>query len=148
MHFEHTHIREIRVSYPRIEHERFVAHTPEDVATFVRTILPENSREHFLALYLDTKHRIAGYSLMSIGSADQCLVPGPEIFQRALIIGAQAIILSHNHPAGSLEPSAEDWRTTKRLIECGKILGVRILDHVIVTDESYTSLREQGGSWD
>lgn len=147
MNFEHTHIREIRVQYPKTDHERFLCSDPGAVAEFVRSILPENSREHFVALYLDTKHRVAAYSLIGVGSADQCLVPGPEIFQRALIVGAQAIALAHNHPGGSLEPSREDWATTRRIVECGKILGIRILDHVIVTDRSHTSLREIN-NWD
>jgi DNA repair protein RadC len=144
MHFQHTHIREVRVQYPRTDHERFIVTGPHDIASFVRKILPENSREHFLVLYLDVKNRVTGYSMLGIGAEDSCLVPARELFQRAVIVGAIGIALAHNHPAGSLAFSPEDISLTNRIISGAKILGIRVLDHVIVTEDDFASLLEQG----
>lgn len=147
MHFEHTHIREIRVQYPRTEHERFIVTGPQDIADFVRKILPENSREHFFLLYLDVKNRVTGYSLMGVGGEEACHVPGRELFQRAVIVGAVSIAIAHNHPGGSLEPSVEDWLITARIVAGAALLGMKVLDHIIVTDSDFASLREQR-NWD
>jgi DNA repair protein RadC len=147
MHFEHTHIREIRVQYPRTEHERFIVTGPQDIADFVRRILPENSREHFFLLYLDVKNQVTGYSLMGVGAEDACHVPGRELFQRAVIVGAISIAIAHNHPAGSLEPSGDDWAITSRIVAGASLLGIKVLDHIIVTDCNCTSLRAQR-NWD
>jgi DNA repair protein RadC len=142
MNFEHTHIREVRVNYPKTDIERFSISNPADVAEFVRKILPENSREHFIALYLDIKNMVAGYSILGIGAAEECIVPYRELFQRALVVGAVSIALAHNHPSGSADPSREDWATTRKIIEGASLLGLHVLDHVIVTDDGHQSMQE------
>lgn len=142
MHFQHTHIREVRVQYPRTDHERFTVSSPQDIADFVRKVLPENSREHFIVLYLDVKNRVTGYSTMGVGAEDSCQVPLRELFQRAVIVGAINIAVSHNHPSGSLIASGEDVALTKRIIAAATILGIKVLDHVIVTESDYVSFRE------
>ena len=142
MHFQHTHIREVRVQYPRTDHERFTVSCPNDIAEFVRKVLPENSREHFIVMYVDVKNRVSGYSTMGIGGEDSCIVPLREMFQRAVIVGAISIALAHNHPSGSLAVSGEDIALTKRIIAGAAILGIKVLDHVIVTESDQLSLRE------
>ncbi|MDZ4851053.1 MAG: JAB domain-containing protein [Pirellulaceae bacterium] len=86
-------------------------------------------------------------SIVSIGSANQAAVTPREIFQRAILSGATAITISHNHPSGDTTPSEADVAVTKRLKECGLILGITVLDHVIVTDTSHYSLRETTDHW-
>lgn len=84
------------------------------------------------------------YSIVSIGTANFAPVTPREIFQRAVLVGAIAIVLAHNHPSDSTTPSSDDHAITKRISEAGNILGIKILDHVIVTDSHFTSFLEEG----
>lgn len=136
-------IREVRVQYQRTEQERFTMGNAEDVARFVRAHLVDNSREQFVALYLDAAHSVACYSLLSIGVANSALVHPRELFQRAILTGAIAIIVAHNHPSGSCKPSEADRMITKRLCDAGDVLGISILDHIIVTDDSHYSFKTE-----
>lgn len=140
-----VYIREVRVNYYPTEEKLFDIRGPDDVARFVRKILTDNSREHFVALYLNGSHSVASYSIISIGTANQAPVSPVEIFQRAVLVGATAIVLAHNHPSGSLQPSEEDRRVTARLKDAGPLLGIRILDHIIVTDTGLHSMKENDG---
>ncbi|MDZ4851105.1 MAG: JAB domain-containing protein [Pirellulaceae bacterium] len=140
-------IREVRVNYLTTTSRKFKISEPEDVAEFVRSILVDNSREQFVALYLDASHSVASYSIISIGSANQATVHPREIFQRAVLIGAIAITIAHNHPSDSLTPSNQDIALTKSVKECGNILGIAILDHVIVSSTSHVSLRMTTDLW-
>ena len=134
-------IREVRVNYVPTTVEPFDIRSPEHVATFFRAVAVDNSREQFMAMYLDSSHSVACYSLISIGSANHAVVNAREVFQRAVLVGATAMVVAHNHPSNRLEPSEEDIAVTKRLQEAGEILGVRLLDHVIVGDVAYHSIR-------
>ncbi|MFN9292342.1 MAG: JAB domain-containing protein, partial [Planctomyces sp.] len=84
---------------------------PEQAAAFIRSILSDNSREHFVALYLDGAHRIACYSIVSIGTANSCPVHPRKVLQRAILCGAVSLLVAHNHPSGVLTPSREDINT-------------------------------------
>ena len=114
------------------------------LTNFVRSILTDNSREHSVALFLDGQHQVAAYSIVSIGSANSAIATPREIFQRAIVAGAISIVISHNHPSGSTQPSDEDHKVTKRLHESGQLLGIKLLDHVIVTDTEYYSFSDSG----
>ena len=142
-HIQDFYIREVRVNYLPTTKEPFKILGPSDVATFVRSILTDNSREHFVSLYLDGAHRVVSYSIISIGTANTSLVHPREVFQRAISTGAVAIIISHNHPSGSLQPSKEDDRVTATIKEAGVLLGITLLDHVIVTEESSFSYKDE-----
>ena len=139
-----TFIREARVNYLHCEHVMFKIAGAIDVANFVRSILTDNSREHLVALYLDAKHQVAAYSIVSIGTANYAVVTPREVYQRAIVAGAISIVISHNHPSGSTQPSDEDHKVTKRLHESGQLLGIKMLDHVIVTDTEYYSFSDAG----
>jgi len=116
---------------------------PRGVAELVRKILRDDSKEHFLAIYLDARHRPLAHSVVSIGTATASLVHPREVFQPALHLGAVALIVAHNHPSGDPRPSGEDKAVTSRLGEVGKLLGVTLVDSVIVTREGeYHSFRE------
>ena len=140
-----TFIREARVNYLHCDHVMFKITGPGDVANFVRSILTDNSREHFVALYLNASHQVAAYSIVSIGSANSAPVAPREVFQRAVLTGAISIVVAHNHPSDSTEPSTEDRAVTKRLRDAGQLLGIKVLDHLIVTDSAYLSLKEDEG---
>lgn len=88
---------------------------PENVASFFRSVAVDNSREQFMAMYLDASHCVISYSLIAIGSAVQVSVTAPEIFQRALLVGAVALAVAHNHPSNRLEPSDQDIAVTTGL---------------------------------
>ena len=138
--YNDTFIREVRATYHRTETPTAAISGPESAAAFIRSILFDNSREHFVALYLDSSHQVACYSIVAIGTTNQCLVHPREVFQRAILSGATAIIVAHNHPSGNLTPSQEDIKLTARLKEAGELLGITLLDHLVVSDAEYESI--------
>lgn len=100
-------------------------------------------KEHFHALYLDSKNRVVKEELISIGSLNFSIVHPREVFKPAVEISATSIILVHNHPSNDPTPSQEDIAMTKRLVEVGKIMGIEILDHIIIGGDVYLSFLEQ-----
>lgn len=100
-------------------------------------------REHFYVFLLDTQNRIIERETVSIGTLNASLIHPRECFRTAIVKSAASVIFVHNHPSGGLEPSTEDIHVTKRLVDAGKLLGIAVLDHVIVTVDSYTSFRER-----
>ena len=97
----------------------------------------ESKKEHFVAFYLDTQGKVIERQIVSIGILDASLVHPREVFEPAVALHAASIIVVHNHPSGNLEPSAEDTEITKRLIHAGKILGIALVNHVIVTKNKW-----------
>ncbi len=133
-------IREVRAIYHMTETQRFTITGPESAAAFVRSVLTDNSREHFVALYLDGAHQVVSYSTISIGIANATPVHPREIFQRAILAGSISLVVAHNHPSGNLTPSEEDYKITKRLKEAGEVIGIRLLDHLIISDVAEVSI--------
>ncbi len=105
--------------------------------------LRQEAKEHFIALHLDGKNRIACLDRVSVGSLNQSIVHPRELFKTALLSSAAAILLIHNHPTGDPTPSSEDIEVTRRIKEAGDLLGIKVLDHIIIGD-SYLSFAEQG----
>jgi DNA repair protein RadC len=105
--------------------------TPEDAYETCKDI-GELAQEVFLVLSLDTKNRLIERVLVSVGILDASLVHPREVFRAAIQASAAAIVLVHNHPSGDPSPSAEDIRITRQLIEAGRIIDIRALDHVVV----------------
>ena len=121
--------------------------TPLDVADLCRRILTED-KEVFLVIPVDVKNRPLGFVTAGAGGIDSCPVDPREVFRTAIHLGASAVVLAHNHPSGDTEPSQEDTSLTKRLIDGGRLLGIDILDHLIVTEDGHCSLREEkAGLW-
>ena len=145
--FDDNFIREVNVNYRTTETKRIAIKEARDIAEFVRSVMTDNSREHCIALYLDASHHIASYSIISIGGASSAVIAPREVFQRAVLIGAISIILAHNHPSGTLEPSYQDREITRRMKDAGGVMAIPILDHIIVTDRDFLSLREESVSW-
>lgn len=120
--------------------------TPLSAYNVIQTVLDINSEavEKFGIITLNTKNMIAGIHIISIGSLNTSIVHPREVYKPAILNNAFSIVLFHNHPSGDPEPSQDDIDTTKRLVEAGNILGIKVLDHVIVGDGKYFSLKEKG----
>lgn len=135
-------IREVTVNYKKAKVPAEAITSPAIAARLLRKILPCNSKEHFLALYLDGANKPVSYNVVSTGTANSSVVHPREVFQPAILAGAVQIVIAHNHPSGQTLPSQADRGVTKRLKEAGNILGIPILDHVIVTDDDFYSFSE------
>lgn len=137
-------IREVAIRY--IGARRRVAEkiaSPAEAARYFRRRIHDDAREHFIALYLDGRHRAIADAIVSIGTATASLVHPREVFQPAIAVGACALLIGHNHPSGDPTPSAEDLEVTRRLAEAGRILGIVLLDHVVWTrDGGHYAIRE------
>jgi len=117
---------------------------PSDIAEYYLNKLRDHKKEHLFAVFLDSKNKIIKDEIISIGTLNSSLVHPREVFKEAIRNSANSVILIHNHPSGNPEPSEEDIEITKRLFEAGKILGIEVLDHVIVTKDSFHSFKETG----
>jgi len=115
--------------------------TPRMVYEFLREKIGNEKKEHFIVLFLDTKNNLI-YNDVSIGTINASIVHPREVFVKALLHHATHVVLAHNHPTGDPSPSDEDIETTKRLIEAGKIIGITVADHIVVSTHDYRSLRE------
>jgi DNA repair protein RadC len=100
--------------------------------------------EQFGILLLDTKHRVLKTTLLSVGTLDASIVHPREVFRAAAGGGAASLILFHNHPSGDPAPSDDDIALTKRLVRAGELMGIAVIDHIIVAENRFHSLREQG----
>ncbi len=114
-----------------------------DVVGLVRRLVAGDAREHFVTILMNGRHHPIGYQVVTVGTATASLVHPREVFQAAVGAGAVAIVLAHNHPSGDPSPSAEDRSVTRRLVQAGNILGIRVLDHVVVTADGYFAFRER-----
>ena len=124
--------------------KRVVIRSSDDIANYMMPRLRYCDREHFYAILLNTKNHIIASPLISIGTLSESLVHPRELFKEAVNHSSSSIILVHNHPSGAPSPSREDIMMTRRIIEGGRLLDIQILDHVIIGDNTYISLREQG----
>ncbi|OVE75057.1 DNA repair protein RadC [archaeon D22] len=106
--------------------------------------LTQETKEHFVALHLDTKNKIICIDPVSVGSMNASVVHPRECLKSALLSSAAAIVFVHNHPSGDPAPSREDLDITTRLKECCELLGIRLLDHVIVCEDSHVSFADRG----
>ena len=127
------------------EHDaRYAIRSPEDAA---KLLIPEMSslqQEHFVTLFLNTKNQVLHKQTIFIGSLNASIVHPREIYREAVKRSAACIICAHNHPSGSTAPSSEDIDVTARLKEAGDIIGIELVDHLIIGDHSFLSLKERG----
>ena len=124
--------------------EKPVVKTPKDVVALVRGRLKGKRKEHFLTLLLDTRNQVIKVAEVSVGSLDTSIVHPREVFKEAISASAASVILAHNHPSGDPEASEDDIRITKRLAEAGEIVGIDVLDHIIIGDKNFMSLKREG----
>jgi len=106
--------------------------------------MKDYDREHFRAVFLNTKNQMLKTVTISIGSLNASIVHPREILKPAISVSAATIILVHNHPTGDPTPSREDIEFTRRFAKCGELIGIELLDHVIIGADRYQSLKEGG----
>ncbi|MFE7063078.1 DNA repair protein RadC [Sutcliffiella sp. NPDC057660] len=129
----------------RLQYEdRYVIRSPEDAANYVMEDMRFLTQEHFVCLYLNTKNQVLHQQTIFIGSLNASIVHPREVFKEAFRRSAASFICLHNHPSGDPSPSREDIDVTKRLNECGKLIGIELLDHLIIGDQKFISLKEKG----
>jgi len=117
---------------------------PKDAVELGKKFLEESDREQLLVCCLDAKNQPTAINVVSVGNLNTSLVHPREVFKPAILSNSASIILFHNHPSGDPTPSKEDTNITERLKESGKILGIELIDHIIIGDNSYCSLKEKG----
>ena len=109
--------------------------SPEDCVSFLAADMKHLTQEHFIVLFLDTKNYIIG---------QKAIVHPREVFKEAIKRSSASVICAHNHPSGDATPSQQDIQLTHRLYEAGELIGIRLLDHLIIGDNQFTSLKEKG----
>jgi DNA repair protein RadC len=127
--------------------ERAIVDDPSVAANALSHELMWQAQERFAVLLLDVKHRILSSQVVTIGTATETLAHPREIFRESIRQGAARVIIAHNHPSGNLEPSPADIQLTRQLLQAAQILGMPLLDHLILGNGEFASLREQTGLW-
>jgi DNA repair protein RadC len=118
--------------------------TGADVASLLRQLpFADDPREHFIAIYLDGRHRVMAVHTVSVGGPTAASVHPREVFGPALQLAASAIVMAHNHPSGDPVPSRDDKLITDRLREVGLLVGIEVLDHIIIGTNSYFSFADE-----
>lgn len=124
--------------------ERYVVRSPEDGADYVMEEMRILNQEHFVVLFLNTKNEIIHRQTIFVGSLNASIVHPREVYREAVKRSAASIIVAHNHPSGDPTPSQEDIHVTRRLAESGQMIGIELLDHLIIGDRKFVSLKEKG----
>jgi DNA repair protein RadC len=115
---------------------------PQRLVQWLKKEMGSLKQEHFLVVFLNTKNHIIGYRPLFIGGLDRSIVHPREVFKHAINHSAARIVVVHNHPSGDVTPSENDWNVTQVLEEAGQTMGIPLLDHIIISERGYTSLRE------
>jgi DNA repair protein RadC len=118
--------------------------SPEDGYKLMKHFLGHLDREAFIVISLDTKNQPVSINICHVGSLNASIVHPREVMKSAILSNAASIMVGHNHPSGNSSPSKEDIEVTKRLVEVGRIVGIELLDHIIVGDDNFVSLKEKG----
>jgi DNA repair protein RadC len=124
--------------------DRFVVRSPSDVAQILMAEMAHLEQEHFQVLYLDTRNRLLGSETVYVGSLNASHIRVAEVFRDAVKRNCAAIIVAHNHPSGDPSPSPEDVEVTRQLTAAGNLLSIELLDHLIIGQQRFVSLRERG----
>ncbi|GIP22414.1 MULTISPECIES: DNA repair protein RadC [Paenibacillus] len=124
--------------------DRIVIRSPRDAANFLMEQLRYLQKEHFVCLFLNTKNHIIAQETLSMGSLNASIVHPREVFRAAIKCSSASVVCAHNHPSGDPTPSPEDIQITQRLCEAGQIVGIDVLDHIVIGDGDFVSLKEQG----
>jgi DNA repair protein RadC len=127
----------------RMRRDRQQVMSARDVAEFLVPQFGSRPVEQFGVVLLDTKHRILRTTLLSVGTLDASIVHPREVFRAAASAGASALVLFHNHPSGDPTPSGDDVDLTKRMIRAGELMGIAVLDHVIVAENRFHSMKDR-----
>ncbi|WP_082139770.1 JAB domain-containing protein [Rossellomorea marisflavi] len=127
------------------EEEKFIIHCPQDGANVAAEFIGDEDREVFFILCMNTKNHVVAVHRCHVGGLNASLVVPREVFKSAILNNSASIILSHQHPSQDVTPSREDIEVTHRLVECGRLLGIEVLDHLIVNAKAdFYSMKEKG----
>ena len=118
--------------------------SPKDAYEMIKEQLEGLDREQFIIACLNTKNEPTNITVVSVGSLNKAIVHPREVFKSAILSNAASIMAFHNHPSGETTPSQQDIQLTNRLYEAGELLGIKLLDHLIIGDGTFTSLKEKG----
>jgi len=124
--------------------DRYRITSPADAAGLLLHAMDGLDQEHLVVISLDTKNRVLSQETLYIGNVNASIIRVSEIFRLAIRQNAPAIIISHNHPSGDPDPSPEDVRVTRQIVEAGKLLDIEVLDHLVIGHQRYVSLKERG----
>ena len=133
-------VRERTFTFPTRDQVR----SPADAAVVLAEYFADRDREEFVVAFLDTANTLTGLHVASVGGLAASIVEPRQVFKAAVLANAAAVLLAHNHPSGNPEPSREDVAVTRQLVEAGKVMGITVHDHLIITDHGHTSLAERG----
>lgn len=137
------------VSIKMIKESSFLYQTrtissPKDAYEMIKEQLEGLDREQFIIACLNTKNEPTNISVVAVGILNKAIVHPREVFKTAILSNAASIMAFHNHPSGETTPSQQDIQLTNRLYEAGELLGIKLLDHLIIGDGTFTSLKEKG----
>ena len=118
--------------------------SPKDAYEMIKDQLQDLDREQFIIACLNTKNEPTNISVVSVGTLNKAIVHPREVFKTAILSNAASIMAFHNHPSGDTIPSDQDIQLTHRLVEAGELLGIKLLDHLIIGNRSFTSLKQKG----
>jgi DNA repair protein RadC len=133
--------RRLQVAAP---HERLTVRSPADAANLLMVEMGALEQEHLRAIILNTKNQVLKVHPVYVGSLNTAVVRVGELFKEAIRMNAAAVIIAHNHPSGDPTPSAEDVHMTRQIVEAGKLLGIDVLDHLVICQARWVSLKERG----
>lgn len=137
-------VKLIRAHYVPLK-DRIAIQGPGEAALLAGRFLEDCDREHSLAILLDSKGKLIGFHIVSVGDLSSAIISPREVFKAAILANASSLILAHNHPSGDPTPSPDDIAVTRRIFESGELLGIDLLDHIIIGDMGcFTSLKEKG----
>lgn len=131
-----------RYSKEKLE-TKTLLNSPKEIFEFLKEKIGKEKKECFVSLYFDTKNNLI-IDEISVGILNASLIHPREVFNKAILNNASHIVIAHNHPSGDLTPSRDDITTTQRLIEAGKIIGISVIDHIIVSKDDYYSFKNRG----
>lgn len=118
--------------------------SPEILYSILKAKITDYFKEHFIVCCLDVRNRLISSDIISIGTLTSSLVHPREVFETAIKRHSAQIIIAHNHPSGEPEPSEDDIKITKRLLEVSKYIGIELIDHLIITETSFISFKQKG----
>lgn len=121
-----------------------VVENPESLISWLKAEIGAEMQEEFLAVYLDSRHRIIHYEILFRGTINAAPVSAREVFRQAILLNSTSVMLVHNHPSGSVLPSDADLQVTERMVKAGRLFGIDVLDHLIVNDKDFFSFHRQG----
>jgi len=130
------------------ENDRATIHSPQDVANLLQGEMALLEQEHLRVVLLNTRNQVLAIPEAYRGNVNSAVIRAGEVFREAVRSNAPAVIVVHNHPSGDPTPSEEDVRVTEQLVEAGKLLDIEVLDHLVMTQNGFISLKEKGLGFD